>query len=88
MQIDTAEYQMIRGELAVLGVAVEELAQRQRQDRREVDDQISHARGAIAELGETCCEAIAAMTGDGTREGPASGKPRLANVINFPGGGR
>jgi hypothetical protein len=86
MHIDTREYQMIRGELAGLGAAVEELGQRQRQDRRDVADQISRARGAIAELGEICCVAIDAMTGTCPR--PVGREPRLAKVINFPGGGR
>ena len=85
MNVDTAEYQMIRSELAELGAAVEELANRQREDRRAVDEQIAHARGAIVRLGETCEEAILVLTSPSTQADMPSRGPGLAQVITFPG---
>ena len=64
MQIDTAEYQMIRGELARL------------------EDDLGRVRGSMATIAELVPAALAAITG---RSQPA---PRLAKVIDFPGGGR
>lgn len=50
MHIDTAEYQIIRGELAGLGAAVEELARRQRDDRNKAEHDLGRLRGTVADL--------------------------------------
>ena len=83
MHIDTREYMVIRGELAGLGDAVEELARRQRDETARLDLELSHARGQVCVLAEAVEEAVLVLTSP--RPAPAAScKPRLAQVISFP----
>ena len=61
MNIDTAEYMMLRGEVNGLNEAVAELARRQRQHRREVQHELGAERYAIANLAIAVADAIDAM---------------------------